>query len=120
MRESKFPSQFLDDMGQVLAALLGTATSAQGQMRGQVQQRLALLLQRLHLVGRDEFDALHDMLKTARLAQTRLEARLDALEKRLQPKAAAGKVKNRVNETLRKSPPSSNKLVRKRIKAQGR
>lgn len=120
MRESKFPNQFLDDMGQVFAAFFGTAASARGQMRGQAQQRVGLLLQRLQLVGRDEFDALHDMLKTARLAQVRLEARLDALEKSARSKAGSAQVKNRVNETLRKTPPTSNKSVRKRIKAKGR
>jgi BMFP domain-containing protein YqiC len=110
-------SQFLDDMGQVLAALLGTAASARGTFRGQAEQRLELLLQRLHLVGRDEFDALHDMLKAARLAQTRIEARLDALEKCANPKSTKPSPKARVNESLTKTKPKTNKSVRKRIKS---
>lgn len=108
--------QFLDDMGQVLAALLGTAASARGTMRGQAQQRMGLLLQRLQLVGRDEFDALHDMLKAARLAQSRIEARLEVLEKTLSPKTAKQGLKARVNESLTKTKPKQNKSVRKRIK----
>lgn len=108
--------QFLDDMGQVLAALLGTAASARGTVRGQAQQRMGLLLQRLQLVGRDEFDALHDMLKAARLAQTRIETRLDTLEKQQSPKAVKLASKARVNESLTKTKPKTNKSVRKRIK----
>ncbi len=120
MRESRFSSQFLGDMGQVLAALLGTAVASRHQMRDQAQQRVSMLLQRLHLVGRDEFDALHDMLKTARMAQVKIEARLDALENPIRAKAGAATAKTRVNKPLRKTPPTTNNSVRNRTKAKGR
>lgn len=95
---------FLDDMGQVLAALFGAAVSERGQASTQLRQRLLLLQQRLGLVSREEFDALHDLLKEARLAQTALEARLAQVER------AAGK--ERVKEPLKKSAKKSNKSRR--------
>lgn len=111
---------FLEDMGQVLAALFGTAMSARGEARTQARQRFGLLARRLQLVSRDEFEALHGMVQQARIEQGELRRRLDALEGKSgrTPKSAA--VKRKVNETLKKSVILPEKPSRKRINPRAR
>ncbi len=111
---------FLEDMGQVLAALFGTALSARGEARAQAKQRLGLLARRLQLVSRDEFEALHGMLQQSRIEQDELRRRLDALEGKSVRTRKSAAVKRKVNETLKKSTILPEKPSRKRIKRRTR
>ncbi|MEJ0063795.1 MAG: accessory factor UbiK family protein [Alphaproteobacteria bacterium] len=113
----KASTQFLEDMGHVLAALLGTAVSARGQARGKAKQKLGLLLQRLQLAGREDFDALHDMLKAARSEQESLKARVAALEGKSENKGGPATVKAPINRKLKTGKNSPGKSSRKRNKA---
>jgi BMFP domain-containing protein YqiC len=96
-------AQMLEDMGQVLTSLLGTLVSGRGQVREQAKQKADLLLQRLPFVSRDEYDALHGMLKKARLEQESIKERLDILEGKSSVKTAHKATSNKkpVNEKLK-------------------
>lgn len=108
-------TQFLDDMGQVFAALFGNAMAARGKARTQTKQKFALLAQRMQLVTREEFDVLHGMLQQARMEQIELKKRIAALESKSPRAGQGGAVKRKVNGTLKKSSNSTKKSSRKRI-----
>ena len=71
-----------------LAGLAGGAVSALGGLRDEaealVRARVDEALRRLDVVRREEFDALAEMLAHAREAQEAAEARLAALEAKLE------------------------------------
>lgn len=96
------PAQLLEDMGQVVAALIGTLLSSRGQLRERAQQQTDLLLQRLPFVTRSDYDALHGMLQKARLEQEALKARLEALEGKKASAPSGNQQRNMVNEKLTK------------------
>ena len=71
-----------------LAGLAGGAVSALSGLRDEaealVRARVDEALRRLDVVRREEFDALAEMLANARSAQEAAEARIAALEARLE------------------------------------
>ena len=65
--------------GGAVSALMGLRDEAEAIVRARVDEAL----RRLDLVRRDEFDAVAELAATARTAQEAAEARLAALEARL-------------------------------------
>ena len=111
--------QMLEDMGQVVASLLGTLVSSRGQLREQAKQKIAMAMQHLPVVSRDDYDALHGMLQKARMEQESLKARLDALERKNAKGRAQNGGKNPLNEKLKKSGGKAKNSSTSRNKARG-
>ena len=79
-------NRILDDMTRVFAGALGVAGGARSEMCHRMRQRAELLLQRMDLVRREEFDVVRDMAILAREENERLEQRIEELENALKRK----------------------------------
>ena len=73
-------NRVLDDMARVFAGALGVAGGAREEMRHRVRQRAELLLRRMDLVRREEFDVVRDMAILAREENEALKQRIEKLE----------------------------------------
>lgn len=76
-------NRILDDMTRVLSGVLSVAGGARSQMRDRMQQRAELILQRMDLVRREEFEVVRDMAILAREENERLAQRIAELESAL-------------------------------------
>ncbi|MGH7034947.1 MAG: accessory factor UbiK family protein [Stellaceae bacterium] len=88
-------NRFIDDLARVATGALGTLTGMRGEVETRLRDQFERILGRMHLVRREEFDAVKAMAAKARVAQEALEKRLAALEARLgktakAPRARAG------------------------------
>ncbi len=110
--------QILEDVGQLASAVFGTLLGGRSMLRDQAKQKFTLASARLPFVTREDYDALHAMLQQARMEQSRLAARLDALEgktvhsKKTAPANDDRPVKKKLTRQTRrakKSSPSRNK-----------
>ncbi len=79
-------NRILDDMARVFAGALCVAGGARAEMRHRMRQHAELLLQRMDLVRREEFDVVRDMSILAREENERLERRIEELENALKRK----------------------------------
>lgn len=93
----KNKDQFFDDLARMAGGAVSVMTGFTQQLREEIRVRVDEVAARLDLVPREDFERLEAMLKEARLEQTRLSKRLDALEKKSgvksQPSAATVKTK---------------------------
>ncbi len=80
-------NRILDDMARVFAGALSVAGGARAGMRHRMRQHAELLLQRVDLVRREEFDVIRDMAILAREENERLERRIEELENALKRKS---------------------------------
>lgn len=94
----------LGKLGKIGGRIFVSAAAMRREMEALSVEKLQRLASRLELVRRDEFEAVQAMAKEARLAQIRLEKRLDALEK----KAASGRDGKKM-PSARKAKPAEKK-----------
>ena len=92
-------NRLLDDLARVATGALGTLSGVREEVEAQFRQRFERVLDQMDLVSREEFDAVKAMAAKARAEQETLEARVAALEAKLE---AAAKPK-----TARKAAPKS-------------
>jgi hypothetical protein len=76
---------FLDGLARFFTDAAGAAQSLRSEIDTFVKQRLERLVADMDFVPREEFDAVKDMAAKARAENDRLEARIAALEARMNP-----------------------------------
>lgn len=101
-------NRFLDDLAKVANGAATTLAGIKDEIDQQVRQRIERFLIDADVVPREEFEAVRDMAATARREQEKLEARVAALEARLEalsPKAGTAKraTKGSAKTTAKKS-----------------
>ena len=74
---------FLDGMAKLFTDAAGAAQGLKGEVDGFVRQRMEKLVADMHLIQRDEFEAVKAMAAKAREENESLRARIEALEARL-------------------------------------
>ena len=93
-------NRLLDDLARVATGALGTLSGVREEVEAQFRQRFERVLDQMDLVSREEFDAVKAMAAKARAEQEALEARVAALEAKLESAAAKPK-------TARKAAPKA-------------
>ncbi len=73
-------NRLLDDLARVISGAMGATAGLRSDMEARLREPLERMVQRLDLVGREEFEVMREMLETAREAQERLEQRVADLE----------------------------------------
>ena len=81
--------RLLDDLAKLTTSAVGVMQGAGREAEELLRQRLERLLDRMELVGRDEFEAVQAMAQAARAENERLAARIAALEGQAKPKRKA-------------------------------
>lgn len=76
-------NRFLDDLARVATGALGAVSGMRGEVETRLREQFERILGRMHLVRREEFDAVQAMAAKARAAQEALEKRVAALEAKL-------------------------------------
>jgi BMFP domain-containing protein YqiC len=76
-------NRFLDDLARVATGALGAVSGMRGEVETRLREQFERILGRMHLVRREEFDAVQAMAAKARSTQEALEKRVAALETRL-------------------------------------
>lgn len=80
-------NKFFDDMARMATGAAGGLLEMKREMESAIAQKVELLLQRMNLVSREEFDAVQGMLAKSRMEQEELKKRIEALEKSLGSKS---------------------------------
>lgn len=73
-------SRFMDDLARMMSGATGAMFDVKREMEAMVAGQMEKLLAKMHLVTRDEFEAVREMARHARAENEALAARLDALE----------------------------------------
>jgi BMFP domain-containing protein YqiC len=76
-------NRFLDDLARVATGALGAMSGMRGEVETRLREQFERILGRMHLVRREEFDAVQAMAAKARSMQEALEKRVATLEARL-------------------------------------
>jgi BMFP domain-containing protein YqiC len=84
-------NRFLDDLAKLMLNAAGAAQGMKAEMENVMRQRLERWFADMNLVPRDEFDAVRAMAAAAREENSRLSARLAALEAQLAAQKKPGK-----------------------------
>lgn len=82
--------RFFDDIARVASGAAGALSGVRDEVEALVKHRMERILADMDLVPRDEFEAIKEVAATARAEQEKLEARVAALEKKLET-ATSGK-----------------------------
>jgi BMFP domain-containing protein YqiC len=82
---------FLNDLSKLATGAAGAFQGMKQEMEAMVRQRVERILADLDLVPREEFEAVKDMAREARLENEALRKRIEALETPARPKAAPRK-----------------------------
>lgn len=82
MRET--PNRLLDELSRVMTGAVGVAQGVRQEADSFMRSQIERILRDADMVGREEFEAVREMAIAARDENERLEARLAALEARLQ------------------------------------
>jgi BMFP domain-containing protein YqiC len=82
---------FLNDLSKLATGAAGAVQGMKQEVEAMVRQRMERILADLDLVPREEFEAVKDMAREARLENEALRQRIDALEAAAKPKAAPRK-----------------------------
>lgn len=82
-------NRIFDDIAKVVNGFAGTATGMAREAESAMRERMREFVAGMDFVSREEFDAVKEMAATARAEAEALKARLDALEGKAAPKAAA-------------------------------
>jgi BMFP domain-containing protein YqiC len=77
-------NRIFEDLAKVASGALGTLSGMRSELEQRLREQIERILDRMNLVRREEFDAVQAMVANARAAQERLEARVAALEARLE------------------------------------
>jgi BMFP domain-containing protein YqiC len=73
-------SRIFDDLARVAGGALGTLAGVKGEVETLFRQQFERVLERMEVVGRDEFEAVKAMAAAARAGQEALAERVTALE----------------------------------------
>ncbi len=73
-------NRLLDDLAKVANSAVNIASGLKGEVDARVIQQFERLIERMDLVGRDEFEAVQAMAAEARAENERLSKRLAKLE----------------------------------------
>lgn len=82
-------NRFFDDLAKMVNGAVGTLAGAGREAESSMREKMREWVGGLDLVSREEFDAVKAMAATARAEAETLKARLDALEGKSAPLAAA-------------------------------
>lgn len=83
--------RLLDDLAKLATSAVGVVQGASREAEELVRQRLDRVIDRMELVGREEFEAVKAMAQAAREENERLAARIAELEGGLAARKPAGK-----------------------------
>lgn len=72
--------KIFDDLARLANSAAGTMTGIRGEIETMVRQKLERMMSDMDLVPREEFDAIRDVAREARLRQEELEKRVAKLE----------------------------------------
>ncbi len=102
-------NRLLEDLARVAQGAAGAFAGMREELEARLKDHAERLLSRMHLVRREEFDAVQAMAAKARRAQEALEARVSALEARLGLKAGKKKAAHKAKAKPRDAaePPKS-------------
>lgn len=81
-------NRLLDTLAKAMTEAAGAAEGLRREAEGVMRSRAERLLRDMDVVQREEFEAVKAMASRARVENERLEARIDALEKKLAGGAA--------------------------------
>lgn len=84
-------NRFLDDLAKLMLNAAGAAQGMKAELENVLRQRLERWFADMDLVPRDEFDAVRAMAAAAREENSRLAARLAALEAQVAARHKPGK-----------------------------
>jgi len=73
-------NKFFDDLAKMTSGAAGGLLDMKREMEAMMTTHMEKWLQKMHLVTREEFDAVQGMLSKAREEQEELKKRLEALE----------------------------------------
>ena len=76
-------NRILDELAKVMTDAAGAAQGLKREAESVLRNRAERVLRDLDVVQREEFEAVKAMAERARVENDRLEARIEALEKRL-------------------------------------
>ena len=76
-------SRFFDEVSKLMTGAAGAAQGVRKEIDTLVQNQVERVLNNLNIVKREEFEVVKDMAEKARLENSKLEARLVELEKKL-------------------------------------
>lgn len=79
-------NRLLDDLAKLMTDAAGAAQGLRGEMQTLMRSQGEKFLREMDLVQREEFEAVKAMAVKAREQNEKLEARLAALEAKLEPK----------------------------------
>lgn len=77
------PNKLLDDLAKLMTDAAGAAQGVRREVEGAFRGQAERLLNSMDVVQREEFEAVKEMAAKARDENTRLAARLEALEAKL-------------------------------------
>jgi BMFP domain-containing protein YqiC len=103
-------NRLLEDLARVAQGAAGAFAGMRKELETRLKEHAERLLSRMHLVRREEFDAVQAMAAKARRAQEVLEGRVAALEARLgrKPrKTPARKAKAKAKRRAAPEPPKT-------------
>ena len=83
-------SRIFDDLAKLMNDAAGVATGARREVETVMRSQAERILRELDVVTREEFDTVKDLAAAAREENERLEARIAALEARLDPPDSLG------------------------------
>lgn len=75
--------KIFEDIARVAGGALGSMTGLKGEIEAFVRQKVESCLERMHLVNREEFELVKEMVIKSRMEQEKLVQRIEALEQRL-------------------------------------
>ncbi len=73
-------NRLFDDFARMASGAMSAASGVRGEFESLVRRQLERVLERMELVGSDEFDAVKEMAAKARTEQEALAKRVSALE----------------------------------------
>ena len=76
-------SRFFDEVSKLMTGAAGAAQGVRKEIDTIVQTQVERILNNLNIVKREDFEVVKDMAEKARLENTKLEARIAELEKKL-------------------------------------
>ena len=76
-------SRFFDEVSKLMTGAAGAAQNVRKEIDTLVQNQVERVLNNLNIVKREEFEVVKDMAEKARMENSKLEARIVELEKKL-------------------------------------
>ncbi len=97
------PNRILDDFARLMTDAAGAAQGVRKEMETALRAQAERVLNNMDVVQREEFEAVRDMAAKAREENDALQARIDALEKKISALEGGAKPKTTRRKTTGKS-----------------